>query len=758
MNIAGLSLGMAIAILAGLWVINELNFDKFHKDGDRMYRLLKHFYWDNKESVGGSVFRPFGEIAQAEIPEVEKMCRVVPLLNQEISIDQVTYPKNRIFIADKNFFDFFTFSLKEGDVSWVLASEGDMVIDRSTALRLFPGGDAVGKLIRYDGRDWKVSGVMEDMPSNSHLKANIVIPPYGEWKQTSWGGMDQYVTYLMLRPGADLPKLNEQLTRIGWSRMSFLKESQARHTLQPLKEVHFEIGFNGEKGNRNFILAFGLTALLVLLISCINFTSLFISTSFLRARSVGIRKTHGAGKKNLIAGFYAETFYYVCIAVAVAFVLVHALLPVFNQLTGENLVIDLLSPVLYLFLAFLLVFTVFVAGTFPAFYITRFNTVQTLTGKFKGTHLSFLQKSLLVAQFTIALAFLLSVFFIQRQIHYMVSGDLGFDKENVMYVEAKDGFARNYEQVREELMRNPSIRDVTLKNSLPQQWVQGWPVRKPGSPNEYDFMAEICRIRENYFSLMNMQWLEGENPFSPEFGGADHYCVINETAARLLDLKEPVEARFEMLGKEYVVKGVVKDAHTKALYRPVDPQVYMQLDPAANNVVLIKAQGDLQEAIGAVKKAWSEQVASLPFQFGFLDTDYKALYQKEINFSQMLLWMMWLTLLISVSGLFNMSYYATGRRIKEMGIRKINGATLMELLALLNRDFLLWVLTAFCLACPLACMFIWRWQESFVLKASLSGWIFVLTGFLAVLVALITVSYQTWRAANVNPAEVLKNE
>lgn len=758
MNIAGLSLGMSIAILAGLWTINELNYDKFHRNSDRMYRLLKHFYWDNKESVGGSVFRPFGEIGKAEIPEIEKMCRVVPLNDEKVSIGNVLYTKNNVLVADENFFDFFTFSLKEGDASSVLAFEDNMVIDESTARRYFPEGNALGKVIRYADKDWKVSGIMADMPSNSHLRAHIIIPPYGPWKQYSWGGADQYVTYFILRPGADIKKLNEQFTQIGWNGMPFLREAKAHHTLQPLKDIHFEVGFNGEKGNKSFILAFGITALIVLLISCINFASLFISTAFLRAKSVGIKKTHGAGKRNLILGFYSETFYYVCGAVIIAFGTVHLLLPVFNHLIGTNLQIDLGSPVLYLFLGLLLVFMVLFAGTFPAFYMTRFNTVQTLAGKFKGNNLSFLQKGLLVAQFTIALAFLLSVFFIHKQVNYMVSGDLGFEKENVFYIEARDGMGRNYEAIREELLQNASIQDVTVKNSLPQEWRIGWPVKKTGSLNEYDFMTEICRVRENYFSLMKMELIEGENPFSPDFGGMDNYCVINETAARMLDLEQPLEGRFEMFGKEYVVKGVVKDAHTKALYKPVDPQVYLSLDPQAENVILIKAQGDLQDAIGAVKKVWAAQVTSVPFDYGFLDSDYKALYQKEINFSQMLKWMMLLTLLISISGLFNMSYYATGRRIKEVGIRKINGASLIDLLTLLNRDFLLWVLIAFIAACPLAYVFIRNWQESFVLKTALSGWIFALTGFLAVLISLLTVSYQTWRAANVNPVEVLKNE
>lgn len=214
MNIAGLSLGMAIAILSGIWTINELRYDDFHRDADRMYRLLKHFYWDNQESVGGSVFRPFGEIAEARIPEIEKMCRVLPLRSETVKVGEVSYPKNRLLVADPNFFEFFTFSLKEGDPSSVLASEDNMVIDESMARRCFPEGEVLGKMIHYADRDWKVSGVMADMPSNSHIKAHIVIPPYGSVKQQGWGGMDQFVTYFILRPDADIKNWMSNLLRL----------------------------------------------------------------------------------------------------------------------------------------------------------------------------------------------------------------------------------------------------------------------------------------------------------------------------------------------------------------------------------------------------------------------------------------------------------------------------------------------------------------------------------------------------------------
>ena len=766
MNVLGLSLGMTIAILVGLWSVQEFSYDNFHQHGDRIYRILQYDYWKERESKGYIGFGPMGETAKEQIPEIEAMCRIVNIEDTELRVkdlklgaNQRYYEQFRVVMADKNFFDFFTFRLKEGQKDQVLHSGDGMVIDQSTAALLFPGEDAVGKVVSYADRDWKVSGIMEDMPANSHIQANIIVPFWGEKMNSYWGGAGGFRTYFLLRQGADIDKIGNQLTQIQRDNLhfdiSYFGEDEVRLALEPLRDIH--LGSESQTG-KDFIIVLIVAAVIVLLISCVNFSSLFISVAFLRARATGVRKTLGANRTRLIIDFYRETAYYVLLAMGFAILLTIGFAPTFSRLLHTNMQIDFGNLYIYLFLVLLGILTIILAGTFPAFYMTRFNVVQTLVGQFKGNKLAFLQKSLLVTQFTIALACLLSVFFIRKQVDTMTSMALCGDKENIFYVKLEGKLLHAYNVVREELMKESSVVDVTQKNCLPQDRIQAWAIKRKGSQTQVDFMTEICRVEWNYFDFMHMELVAGENNLNSDFG-TKNYCVLNETAVHKLGLENPVGHWLDVYGIDYIVRAVVKDSYTKILYNPVEPQVYFPIAyNTGYNYLFVKVQGDPRIALKRMQKIWEERMSEIPFDYGFLDEAYELLYQKEIGLSEIFSWFFVVTLLVSVSGLFNMSCYAVGRRVKEIGLRKVNGATQFDLLLLLSVSFVLWIITAFFLACPLAWMFISYWQQGFVVKTPLSWWIFVVTGFIAVVVTLLTVSYQTIRTSRVNPVEVLKNE
>lgn len=764
MSVIGLSLGMAIAILAGLWSVQEFSYDNFHQHGDRIYRILYYDRLEGNEARGSYAgFGPMGEIAKERMPEIEAMCRIVNVenteLNNEIRVNRRYYEQFRIIMADENFFDFFTFRLKEGQKDHVLHSLDGMVIDQSTAALLFPGEDAVGKVVSYANRDWKVNGIMEDMPANSHIRANVIIPFFGERANSYWGGYGGFKTYFLLRQGVNIDKIGGQLTQILKDNLPqnipYFEKTETHLSLEPLRDIH--LGSESQDGTV-FIVILIVAAFIVLLISCVNFSSLFISMAFLRARSTGVRKTHGAGRTRLVMDFYRETTYYVLLAMGIAIFLTIGFAPIFNELLNTNLQIYFGNLYVYVFLVLLGIFTVILAGTFPAFYMTRFNVVQTLFGKFKGHKLAFLQKSLLVIQFTIALACLLSVFFIRKQVDTMTSMTLDVDKENIFYVKIEGKLLSAYNVVREELMKEPSVVDVTLKNCLPQDLVQSWQIKKKDFKGEVDYMTEICRVEGNYFDFMNMELVTGENPFKSDFG-TKNYCVLNETAARKMGLENPIGQYLDVYGIDYVVGAVVKDSYTKIMYNPVEPQIYFPIDyRTGSHYVFVKVQGDPRVALKNMQKIYEERMPEFIFSYGFLDKAYEFLYQKEIGLSQMFSWFFVATLLISVSGLFNMSCYAVGRRVKEIGLRKVNGATQSDILLLLCSSFVFWIVTSFLLACPLAWMFISYWQQGFIVKTPLNWWIFALTGSFAVIVTLLTVGYQTIRTSRVNPVEVLKNE
>lgn len=762
LSIAGLAVAVAVVVLIGMWAMNEFRFDNFHRDGENISRLVVKTYLSNESALLGGTFRPFGEEAQAKLPDIQEMCRVADWEKSEIQIDDVLYGGDVCYIVDSNFYSFFTFPLKTGDVRTVLSAPDQMVISESMGRKYFQAENPVGKVIRYSGRNWKVAGVMYDMPENSHLKADFVVPPFGYTANCSWGDSDGFMTYFKLRPGTDPSSLEKPLVNILCENMVAFKNISTSTFLQPLKDIHFSVGFHGDtvvKGNKPLVLIFLLMSWIVLIIACINFVNLFVSTSFLRAKSVGVKKAHGADKMSLVREFYLETFFYMLSAVICGMVIAKMILPFFNQMANAHVRIDLTSPLLYLLLGSVLLLTSLIAGLFPALYTAKFGVVETLRGQFKGKNLSVLQKGLIITQFTASIVFLIAVFFINKQVDYMVNKDLGFDKENVVCMYGRDGLAEHYKTVRDELLTCPSVVGVTEKRGLPTEWMQGWETKRVGMDESYT--VEICRVREDYFDVLKMPVVQGENPFLKSHDSL-HYCVINERAARMMGMENPLGESLEMYGQLYPIKAVVKDAQTKSLRQNVDAQVYLKLSDNSDYrygcTYLVRVAGDPQQAIKAMEAQWKEQVPKAPFEYQFLDQVYEHLYTAETNAGKVLSSVMMITLLISVAGLFAMAFYSTQRRVKEIGVRKVNGAGAGEILMLLNRDFLVWVVISFCIACPVAYFIVSRWLEGFQERTDMSWWVFALVGILVLLVALLTVSYQTWKAASVNPVKALKSE
>lgn len=760
LSIGSLAVAIAVVILIGLWAAHEFSFDNFQKDKDITYRVYGQLMLNNSLEAVGATYKPLGEDALQKFPEIGAMCRVVPQ-DMEIRVNDVLYADNQMLLTDANFFTFFTFALKAGNPETCLSAPDGLVIDEYSANRYFPGENPLGKTLRIQEKEYTVVALMENMPSNSSLRGHIVAPFIGHWKgNMAYGSSDSFITYLKIRNAAALPALEKGMTEIICSAFALFKQVGFEYKLQPMEDIYFNASFKFDflsHGNRNLVMVFMLTAFVILLIACINFINLFVSTSFLRAKSIGVKKTHGAEKGMLVREFYQETFYYVIMAVVAGTILAVLALPLFNRLADYSLTIDFTDPLLYLFLAGVTLLVMLTAGTFPALYMTKFNTVETLKGQFKGKNLSFLQKGLIIAQFTAAIVILISVFFIDKQVNYMISKDLGFDKENVVYVYDRGGFIKSYRSFREEMKGHPCISDLTLKDTDPAGWCRGSTVKKPGGDQEY--LMEFCQIEPNYFQMMGMKMAKGKE-FAEMTGDSLHYCIVNETAARMLGFEDAVGEKLYTDGEEFLIRGVVKDAQTKSLHQQVDPQIYFTFSNSdiGTSVVLFKVQGNPKEAIQLIQAKWNDLNPGTPFEYHFLDDTYARLYKAETNAGNILGVAMGITLVISIAGLFAMAYYTTQRRLKEVGVRKVNGASVPQLLLILNRDFFTWVGISFLLACPLAYLFVSRWLEGFVERTSLSWWVFVLVGLITFAVTALTVSYQTWKAANVNPVKVLKSE
>ena len=553
---------------------------------------------------------------------------------------------------------------------------------------------------------------------------------------------------------------------------NFLKDATNEVGLELVRDIHFsktEPGFdNAVKGDKSFLQILVFTALVILIIGCINFTNLFISTAFIRARSIGIKKSQGAGRRTLILEFYKETAVYVFISVVGGLLLAMLTLPVFNNYTGSTTVLDFYNPQLYVFLFCLIIVTILIAGSFPAFRMTKFGIIETIGGKFRGKKMSAFQKALVIIQFTFSISLLIIVFFFGRQIDTLLSQDLGFDNKNVFYVNGWGAFGADYKSLRNELRKNPAIADVAMKQyDLPLRMGNGVGVRN--LDGDEAMLIDLSEVSPNYFDFFDMEFLTGENPLWLETAANSRYCVINEAAARALGLEDnPVDASFMYIsigqkliendGKTYTVKGVIRDSYVKSLHETPGAQMYLNLSRDDHNPIFIRTVGNPQDAIQAMEKMWKEINPNVPFEYHFLDETYDAQYKAEMNARNVLSYALLITFIISAAGLFAIAFYSTQRRIKEIGIRKINGAKVTDLLLLLNKDVVVWVVISFLIACPIAYVFLYNWLDDFVVKTSLSWWVFLIAGVLSALVALITVSYQTWRTATTNPIESLKTE
>lgn len=754
-----LSLGIAVSLLIGLSAWEEYSFDTFHRDAKQIYRIYGQKEGDSNKH--DETFWVLGDQLPSQIGDIKGVCRIMPE-KKDLRINQEIYPAIRVLEGEENFFTFFSFPLKAGEPSSCLDDPYAVVISEAMAKRWFPGENPIGKIVNiaYTG-DFKVSAIMQDIPYHSHIQADVVIPFFMKRQKRNFG--DIYYTYLNIPVIKDKPQLEKRITDLNNRLLSWLNWSSLGMNckLEALEDIHFSGLDSDHSGNQTYLNVAILATLLVLAMGTINFVNLFISTAFLRAKEVGIKKVMGNTKGAMIRDFYSEAFYYIVLATLLGIFIAVLFLPLFNQLTGNQLVLDRYPYRFYGLIAFLIPVLVLCVGTFPAFYMTRFNVTDTLNRNFKGNHLSFLQKTLLIVQFVCSIFFLLLTFFIQEQVGYMVDYDLGINKENVICLDGRRQILQNYEAIRNELLKETTIRNVCVRNNYPTIWADGFLITKVGTDEKVE--AELCEVQGNYFDLMEIPFISGECAWKdieviPK-------VVINETGIKLLGISDPLSASVQIWNESWQICGVVKDVRDKGVEGKVGLQVYIPLidwrKPDAvfsDYKLMIKVAGDPDMAVRQIKKQWDLYASDVPFEYSFLNRKYEQLYDTYRRTGEIFGYTMLIMLWISISGLFALACYATQRRVKEIGIRKVNGAKMMDLLLLLNGRFLKWVFIAWGIACILAWWGTVYWLSRFEVRIPLNGWTFVWAGAIAWGITWVTVSALTWRVARMNSVNALRSE
>ncbi len=757
-NVGGLGLGLACCFLIMLFVRHELSFDRFHEKAERIYRILPA----DEQGPAASTPSATGPDVAAVFPGVEAFVRVRPYGSPYLKVDGRSRRVSDYFKADPSFFEVFDFPLLRGNPETALIDPHSLVLTESSARALFGSENPMGKTVTYgDDIELTVTGVMADVPANSHLQFsylgsfNMLPELRGEGALHNYTDLN-YHTYLLLQQGTDAAALERQMSELVAERYEGYSVR-----LQPLTNIHFatDIRFDAAiTRSIRYLYVFSAVALLILLIACVNFTNLATARATQRAKEVGVRKAVGAQRRQVVFQFLGESVLLSLLALGLAFVLVMLLMPTFGTVIGAEVNLGGSLDVIVLFIGIGLAAGL-LAGSYPAFYLSAFRPARVLKGdQAQQRSGRWLQKALIVFQFAAAIVLLVGTFTVYDQLHFMRSQDLGFEEEHVLFFQAPASVESGYDAFKQELLQNPQIQSVAL-STPPGRVGTNRGYNWPGATREEDEGDDFWTIiaGSGYLETMGID-LKAGRAFASMADTQDVY-ILNETAVQMLEWEDPVGHSFRAWDRPMGrVIGVVEDFHFQSLHSQIEP-VVINFKPGWVSTVAVRvAPGALPGALDYIQSVWDRFSPGYAFNYTFLDEDFGRAYAAEEALIQRFGFFAAGAILIACLGLFGLAAYAAERRTKEIGVRKVLGASTPGLMALLSKDFLMLVGIAFVIAAPLAYYAMNRWLQDFAYRIDIGVGVFALAGVLAVLIALATVSYQALRAALADPVEALRSE
>ncbi|MDR3716522.1 MAG: ABC transporter permease [Puia sp.] len=789
-NIFGLAIGLTTCLLIMLYIFDESSYDGHYKDADRIYRI--ETVSPNGEGLPSWAAGP-GPLAgglKTDLPEVEQATRILilPDLNKMLfKVGQGTEGKQIFetngYYVDSTFFRVLSYEFRYGDALTALNRPNSLVISPQISTALFGNANPIGKTIKiglpFGEYDYTVQGVLKDKKTKSHIPANFFLSmrngDVGGWaqNQTNWASNNLFYTYVKLREGSDPAVFKQKLVPFMERRAGpDLKAMGISKTLfaEPLKDIYLHSALENEiapNGNIQYLYILGSIAVFILLIACINFMNLSTARSGERAREVGVRKVMGAGKGSLIRQFLGESFVLCLMALALALLLTGILLPYFNSLTGKSMrLFD--NPGLLLWILGLTLLTGLFSGIYPAFYLSAFKPVLVLKGKILNSFsAAIIRRGLVVFQFSVSICLIVGAIIISQQLQFVKNRHLGFNKEQQLILPMRsDHASKNFAALKSELLNNPHVAGVTSGSSYP-----GIP-----TPNSMLFYAEgktikdvvdinISAVGDDYLETLGFTLLAGRS-FSKEFTADSSSIILNEQSLGKLgyDSKNAVGKNiyfdYQNVHHTMHVVGVVRDFHFESLHNKIKPFGFVTEffgDKRAYTIVRLKTN-DYAGLLGSIIRSWNKINPGLPFDYSFLDQDFQRNYEKEERTAQMVGYFTIVAILIACLGLFGLSAFSAEQRTKEMGIRKVLGASVLNLTSLLSKDFIRLVLVSIVVGSPLAWYGMHKWLQNFAYQIPIKWWVFALAGFLVVLIALITVSFQATKTALANPTNNLRTE
>jgi putative ABC transport system permease protein len=798
LNVTGLTFGLVCFLLISLYVFDELTFDRQHTKADRIYRLIEHKNVRGEATTIAAGGYKLAEESKNVIPEVENTTRITRPGRANLVDPENPVPfQETITVADERLLQIFDFQLIAGDPLTALKEPNSIIVNEDLAMRIFKSTEVLGKYVAFSHLQTplKITGVLKNLPYNSSFSFSSVMSEssfynneyFKENMQSDWAS-GEFSIYALLKEGSNADSVSRKMTRMVLSNFKPEPGTKLSYSLQLLTDVHLhsEGIIDGARnsnvdaipqGNPMYIKVFSFTAVFVLLIAGINYTNLTTARASGRAKEIGVRKTIGAIRSNLIGQFLVESFLITFIAFLVAVVIINLILPAFNQFAGKQLTLGISTSYSFWLIAVTLIIGMgILSGGYAATLLSKFKPVALLKGlKFQGGGLS-VRKGLVVFQFTVSTVMIIGTIVLLMQVNYLNNTDLGFNKDLMVVIDVNVRRARtNFDALKNEISKVPTVKNVSVTSRVPGEWKNFYTVklRNEGSTNDYD-VSYYFGVDKDFLKTYDIELVEGRNFDTRSDSSA---VIINETAAKMLSIKEVSGQTIEIAqisgGGEFSplndqnipfiprVIGIAKDFHFQSLRDKIEPLVlaYNENPIQPIDYYSVKISGtNIPETLDKLKTIMVKNDESEPFEYHFLDDQVALFYVEDERRQALLGWVAFAAVFIACLGLFGLATYSAEQRVKEIGVRKVLGATIPNLVSLLSRDFIKLVLIANAIAFPIAWWGTSRWLQEYAYHIDLAWWVFVLAAMLASLVALLTVSYQAIKAALSNPVNSLRSE
>ena len=773
-NLSGLAIGITGCLLIGLYLWHEWSYDRFHDKADRIVRVTWEYKFGDAVSEIALTGTRVGPEFTRTFPETESFVRLLKY-PRVVKFEEKLFEEKNFMYADSTFFEIFTFPLVQGNPSTALDSPENIVLTESMAKKYFGETNPIGKTLNVGGtKDFKITGIVQDVPGNSQIQFDFLVPfsNLSASKEEKWSEAN-YITYLLVKDPESIQPLQSKVTEyikgINRDELKLEGDNYMAYHLQPITDVHLHSNIDGFEPNSSitYLWILAAVALLILLIAGVNYTNLSIAQAAGRSSEIAMRKVLGAGKTKIFNQFIIEAVLLTFVALGVSLILAYLLLPYFNQLSGKHLSTgDIFKPVTILLLILLSVLVAFLAGAYPAIVLSGGKVIRLLKSGFSFTGSAVLRKSLIVFQFVVSIFLIIATVVILQQLSYIQDRDLGYSKEQVVILPVDYQIRERYDALRAAMENVPGVASVASAYEAPTH--VGWGDALTSLENNNVISVNALPADENIVETLGFRIIAGEDftlsdkkMADPELQGDNiqYTYMLNEAAVKALGWT-PEEAIGKRVakGREGIVRAVVQDFHFRSLHEPISPLVIFMDKRLAGSMFVKLQDANVPNTLASLEEIWKERVPHRPFEYQFLDENYTALYKAEQSIAAVFTTFSIIAILLACLGLFALTAYSMVQRTKEIGIRKVLGATVSDILTLVSKDFVKLVLLAVVIAIPISLFAVNKWLESFSYKVSVEWWVIGMAAIATLLIATVTVYLQALKTAIMNPVKNLKTE